>query len=164
MVTSDPRFAGGSVIYKLLMHAFPGWYDFNSIYAIFPFSVPSKTRKLLEKFDVASVYSFEPPKKPKKELIYLSSYNLCIQVLGNQTSFPIMWDYVFENLAGRQYKLPNGPNIIQKKRYSNPQNRARNNSNAAWNLLGNIASRLIQEASFSLGEYFEIDIIRELFL
>lgn len=46
-IAGNPEVAGGGVVYKLLMNAFPGYYRGNSVYAIFPLTVPDETRKIL---------------------------------------------------------------------------------------------------------------------
>jgi linoleate 10R-lipoxygenase len=49
-------------MYKLFMRAFPGWFEYNSVYALFPFTIPSENVKILKKLDVWSQYSLNPPK------------------------------------------------------------------------------------------------------
>lgn len=48
-VSSDYDIAGGGVIYKLLMRAFPGWYRANSVYALYPFSTPDRMKEIFSK-------------------------------------------------------------------------------------------------------------------
>lgn len=48
-------------MYKLLMRAFPGWYRPNSVYALFPFSIPEQNRAVLTKRGTVEGYSFEKP-------------------------------------------------------------------------------------------------------
>ena len=48
-------------MYKLLMKAFPGWYEFNSIYAMYPFSTPEKTKEMLTNIKTLANFSFAPP-------------------------------------------------------------------------------------------------------
>ncbi len=48
-VASDYDVAGGGVIYKLLMRAFPSWYRANSVYALYPFNTPDKMKEIFAK-------------------------------------------------------------------------------------------------------------------
>lgn len=48
-VASDYDVAGGGVMYKLLMRAFPGTYRPESVYALYPFSTPDRTREVFAK-------------------------------------------------------------------------------------------------------------------
>lgn len=43
-IAADHEIAGGGVMYKLLMNAFPDFYRGNSVYAMFPFTFPDETR------------------------------------------------------------------------------------------------------------------------
>lgn len=62
-VSSDFDVAGGGVMYKLLMRAFPGWYRSNSIYALYPFTTPQRTMEVFDKVGVPNNISlcYEPP-------------------------------------------------------------------------------------------------------
>ena len=48
-------------MYKLLMKAFPGLYSSNSVYALFPFTIPEENRKILQRFGEEHHYDFEKP-------------------------------------------------------------------------------------------------------
>ncbi|KAL4935916.1 hypothetical protein BDV06DRAFT_217065 [Aspergillus oleicola] len=43
---SDFDVASGGVMYKLLMRAFPDWYGANSVYALYPFTTPTRLREI----------------------------------------------------------------------------------------------------------------------
>jgi hypothetical protein len=60
-IASDPSVGGGVVIHKLLMRAFPGWYQGNSVYAPFPLTVPEENRAILKGMGKEKDYSFDPP-------------------------------------------------------------------------------------------------------
>ena len=60
-VSADPNTGGGGLMYKLLMTAYPGSYVHNSVYAIFPFTVPIETQKILQDLDSQEDYDFHPP-------------------------------------------------------------------------------------------------------
>lgn len=69
-VSADSQIAGGGVMYRLLMKAFPGSYSPDSVYAIFPFTVPQETRKILQTFGEEERYDFGQPIPSN----YLSSF------------------------------------------------------------------------------------------
>lgn len=48
-------------MYKLLTRAYPGFYVNNSVYAIFPFTVPLETHKILQDMEGQEDYDFHPP-------------------------------------------------------------------------------------------------------
>lgn len=92
LVKSDPEVAGGGVIYNLLMRAMPSCYRGNSVYAMFPFVCPSKTRELLGKIHKLDDYDFsdpymKPPPKPVK------SHKAVTDILRNSRSFKVPCEY-----------------------------------------------------------------------
>jgi hypothetical protein len=60
-IASDPNVNGGVVIQKLLMRAFPGWYRGNSVYALFPLTVPHEQRVILQAMGKENEFSFDRP-------------------------------------------------------------------------------------------------------
>ena len=64
---SDFEVAGGGVMYKLLMRAFPGWYRGNSVYALYPFTTPEGNKEIfvthgnLQEFDFGQPAFIRPP-------------------------------------------------------------------------------------------------------
>lgn len=88
-VSSDTSIAGGGVLYKLLMTAFPGFYRGNSVYAMFPFVIPEENRNILRTLGREKDYDYSKPK-----------------FIGPPT--PVLtWDGVVKVLAEQQnYKVP----------------------------------------------------------
>lgn len=98
-----PDTSGGSfggIIGKLLMRVFPHIYKYNSIYALFPFSIPKVTRDTLTKFHMVEDYDFERPVQPR---VYhtIQSYQTCAQVIGERSLSALTRDPadVFECLS-----------------------------------------------------------------
>ena len=60
-VHTDTDIAYGGVIYKLFHRAFPGTFEFNSVYAMFPFTVPSENEKIFKGFGKSEKYVFKRP-------------------------------------------------------------------------------------------------------
>ena len=55
-------------MYKLLTKAFPGVYRQNSVYALFPFTVPQENRRILQALGEDEYYDFEKPLSTEKKL------------------------------------------------------------------------------------------------
>src|SRR5438045_926976 len=98
-VASDPDVAYGGLLYRLLMRAFPGWYEYNTVYALFPFTIPDENRKILTSLDIVSQYSFNPPSKPPREIVFSTAAN-AIKILGNQKTFNVIWGDAISKLTG----------------------------------------------------------------
>ncbi|QRV88586.1 heme peroxidase [Ceratobasidium sp. AG-Ba] len=76
----------GSVLAKILMRTLPEHYTFNSVYALFPFMVPSRMKEHLTDLEVEGQYDFERPKKAR-EIISVNSYAAVRQVLGDPKTY-----------------------------------------------------------------------------
>jgi hypothetical protein len=87
-VKSDPDVAGGGVIYNLFMRAMPLYYRGNSVYAMFPFVHPDKTRRHLQKLGKDGDYDFSYPFK-KLPPVSITSYRAVTDILRNQRSFKV---------------------------------------------------------------------------
>ncbi|KAL8793127.1 MAG: hypothetical protein Q9195_004239 [Heterodermia aff. obscurata] len=59
--SASTKIAKGGSMYKLLMQAFPGVYKSNSVYALFPFTVPQENRRILQALGEDGIYDFEKP-------------------------------------------------------------------------------------------------------
>src|SRR5277367_1217529 len=68
-VASDLNVAQGGVLYRVLMRAFPGWYEYNSVYALFPLTIPSENKKILRRLGKRSLYSFKRPSAPARPYV-----------------------------------------------------------------------------------------------
>ncbi|KAL4974803.1 hypothetical protein BDW66DRAFT_138959 [Aspergillus desertorum] len=61
---SGSHYANGGVMYRLLMRAFPGWYEPNSVYALYPFMTPAKNREVFEEYGRADTLDLRGPNLP----------------------------------------------------------------------------------------------------
>lgn len=154
-------------MHTLLMRAFPLWYEFNSVYAMFPFTVPEKTREVLTKSGTLSSYSFELPKQrlpsiapPMKSV---SSYNACRQILSDPENWKIIWGPTIKSLTGGVYMLSGDTRETTdqhthlSKQIYGPKGAFR----AIEDFFENITSKLVKERSFQLDSYYEMDAVRE---
>jgi hypothetical protein len=106
-VTSDPSIVGGLVMHTLLIRAFLLMYEYNSVYAMFPFIVPSKTREVLTKVGTLSSYSFELSKQQLPSIAppmkSVSSYDACRQILSDPENWKIIWGPMIKSPTGGIY-------------------------------------------------------------
>ncbi|MBE3044769.1 hypothetical protein IMZ48_19855 [Candidatus Bathyarchaeota archaeon] len=77
-------------MYKLLMHAFPGWYRHNSVHALYPFITVEGNREILDKRGTMGSLDFDfngpsfvgPPQ-------VVTSWKAVVDVLCDQERFEI---------------------------------------------------------------------------
>lgn len=77
-------------MYKLLMRVFPGWYRSNSVYAMYPFSTPDRTREIFDKNGLPHgiEFSYDQPQLAPPPVPVLS-YKSVINVLNDQLRFKV---------------------------------------------------------------------------
>lgn len=164
MVEHDPDVAHGGGIYKLLMKAFPGWFEYNSVYALYPLTVPKHTVKLLTEQGVMSQYTANPPKKPAAEIVFSTKVNVQ-RILGNQKTFKVVWGDAISRLSG-------GVNYMLSA--DKPENTVQRNAvikalytdvpkgmDEVWDFYTKFTEKFLAERSYKLGDFYQVDAARE---
>ncbi|KIW60956.1 hypothetical protein PV05_01130 [Exophiala xenobiotica] len=103
-VNSDPSVAQGGCMYKLLMRALPFYYRGNSVYAMFPFTVPGENQRILAKVGKEQDYNFERPSYVGPP-ISIRSWKAVTEILGDQASFKVPWGPHTYYLTHHDYML-----------------------------------------------------------
>jgi hypothetical protein len=75
-------------MYKLLLRAFPGWYASNSVYTLYPFTTPQKSREIFEKRRAADMLQFNKPSY-ESQPIAVTSWQGVTRVLNDQNVFRV---------------------------------------------------------------------------
>ena len=75
-------------MYKLLMHAFPGWYRANSVYALYPFTTVQGNLEILQDRGIAKDFDFNNPSfiDPPTPI---TSWKGVVDVLNDQEHFKV---------------------------------------------------------------------------
>jgi linoleate 8R-lipoxygenase/9,12-octadecadienoate 8-hydroperoxide 8R-isomerase len=163
-VATDPNVAQGGVLYRLLMRAFPGWYEYNSVFAMFPLTIPSENEKILTDLGHASLYSFKPPTAPVVPTVF-STAQSAKYILGNQQAFNIPWGKAIASLTGSYDFMVSGDRpvntadhkVFMQALYTD----APKGMDEVWNFYFKKTTQLLCDRSYSLGEYFQVDAVRE---
>jgi len=92
LVSPNPKVARGGLIYKLFMTAFPGYYRGNSVYAMFPLTVPEQNREIFTSLGTEKEYDFSRPTFVGPP-IPIMTWSGVVSVLNNQIQFkvPCKW-------------------------------------------------------------------------
>jgi hypothetical protein len=161
---SDLEVAQGGVLYRLLMRAFPGWYEYNSVYALYPFTIPKENRNILTTRGVVSQYSFNPPTKPKPETIFRTAAN-AKAILGNQKTFNVIWGAAIGRLTGGvDYMLSadKPANTAQHAAvYKAIYTDVSDAMEEVWDFYSKFTEKLICERSYQLDDFYQVDAVRE---
>lgn len=80
----------GGILSKILMRNLPDYYTFNSVYALFPFLIPSRIKTHLTDLGVANLYDFERPKGARK-IVGVNSFKAVQEVLGDPKTYQVTY-------------------------------------------------------------------------
>ncbi|KAJ8071100.1 hypothetical protein OCU04_001441 [Sclerotinia nivalis] len=89
-VQYDTNIDDGAMLYKLILRAFPNYFEGNSIYAHFPFTTPQVNLEIQKSLGREGLYSWEVPKK-KSELSSVQSWEECKGILEDSVNWKVTW-------------------------------------------------------------------------
>lgn len=103
-IKPDPTVAQGGSFYNLLMRALPNWYRGNSVYAMYPLTIPPENKKIHEKLGIVDQYDYQRPSFiPVPTSV--KSWSGITSVLSNQKDFRVPWGAHTFYLTGHDYML-----------------------------------------------------------
>lgn len=162
-VNTDPDVAGGGVFYNLVMRALPFWYRGNSVYAMYPFTVPGENRKILEKLGTVDQYDFGRPSYVGVPTT-IKSWKAVTTILENKTDFKVPWgDHTFY-LTGHDYMLSgDGPEeAAQHSFINNAIYCPANGPDEVRQFYEDLTTQLIEIGSERLrGNRYQLDAVRD---
>ncbi|OJD36254.1 fatty acid oxygenase [Diplodia corticola] len=163
--SSDSDVAGGGVMYKLLMRAFPGFYRANSTYALYPFNTPERMRELFTKhgFPHNIELNYSPPKfiGPPVPVV---TWKGVVDVLHDQQRFKVPWGKHTSQLTGHDYMLSGDKpaNSKQRREVEEAMNRPSDSLAEVRSFYENITRDLIRKNKRKLGNFYQIDIVKDI--
>ncbi|KAL2793140.1 heme peroxidase [Aspergillus keveii] len=159
---SDFDVANGGVMYKLLMRAFPGWYQPNSVYALYPFTTPEKNREIFTKYGRADTLDFERPSYVRPP-VPLTTWRGVVDLLNDQKTFNVPWGEHTFQLTQHDYMLSGDStaNADQRTFVSERLYRPPDGLEQVQRFYEFITSDLIRQNSRKLGSSHQIDIVRD---
>ena len=95
---------GGSMFYKLIQRALPGWFPYNSLHVMQPMFIRAKNEEIARELGTIDLYTLDPPSPPKVPVV-LMDHTTISAVLKDQASFKIPWLKALNEAApkGREY-------------------------------------------------------------
>lgn len=114
--SSDPNIVHGCVGYKLILKAFPNHFKSNSVYAMYPLTIPSENHRILTALGTVGDFDFSPPKYTPVR-IPISSYAATKQILNCAEHFKVTWGEGFDFIMKADFMLSGDTksNAEQKK-------------------------------------------------
>ncbi|KAL3419627.1 linoleate diol synthase [Phlyctema vagabunda] len=161
-VASDTKIAGGGVMYKLLMRAFPGFYKGNSTYALFPFTQPAESKIVHATLGTVDLYDYSAPSFTPQPTPVLT-HAACVQILDDQARFKVPWgpntftltkhDYM---LSGDKLSNTDQREFVKKQLYC-PQTGPEN----IRKFYEKITMSLLRSNSYQLRNVYQVDAVRD---
>jgi hypothetical protein len=162
-VKSDPSVAQGGCFYILLMRALPFYYRGNSVWAMFPLTVPEENRRILSKLGVENDYNFDRPSYVGVPTS-IKSWDAVTGVLGDQVSFSVPWGPHTFYLTHHDYMLSGDApaNTAQRKEIQNDMYCPVNGLAQVQRFYEDLTTQLVVARSERLrGEWYQLDACRD---
>ena len=164
----DNSFDQGHVMYKLILRAFPNHFKQNSVWAHFPFVVPSKNMEILKQFGLDNEYSDDAPARIA-DLTPITSYDACRTILSNQHDFKVTWGksikFLMEHdgtaygtdfmLSGDDAACTRSRDVMKKALYRDDWH------NEIKTFYENTTMDLLRKHSYKLAGVNQVDIVRD---
>jgi linoleate 10R-lipoxygenase len=151
-------------MYRLLMRAFPGWYEYNSVYAMYPFTIPDENRKIFKSMKVESEYSYTRPSPPQNPIVFSTAKNT-IRILGDQQTFKVTWGAAISRLShGVDFMLSGDrpANTIQRNQVLKAvYTDVPKGMDEVFEFYTKRTEKLLKERSYAIDDIFQVDAGRE---
>ncbi|MCJ1351753.1 MAG: hypothetical protein MMC33_001737 [Icmadophila ericetorum] len=161
-VSTDLKIAQGGVMYKLLMRALPGYYRSNSVYAMYPFTIPSENERILRNLGVEADYDFTPPSFVGPPLPVVTWVG-ATEVLNDQANFKVPWGPHIYDMTHHDFMLGGDKKVnaeqrkfVQSAVFTKPEDFAE-----IREFYEMATTKLVREQSKKLGGYWQLDAVRD---
>lgn len=167
-ISTDTSVDGGQVLYKLILRSFPRHFKDNSVYAHFPFIIPSENQKILSRLGLAEQYDFEPPAFAPFPR-FINSHAACMTILSDKETFNVIWGRSIEFLMkqpgktyGRDFMLSGDkqPNCSSRKMMGAALYRQKWEAEVK-KFYEDITLQLLRQHSYKIAGVNQVDIVRD---
>ncbi|KAI9838713.1 MAG: hypothetical protein M1838_004543 [Thelocarpon superellum] len=163
-VLSDTGVEEGCVIYKLFLRAFPNHFRPDSVYAHYPFTIPSENKKILTDLGRAEQYTYDRPSYVPPPL-NITSYSTAKAILEDQTRFHVTWGEGLEaqiGPIGGEFMLAGDAPVNATSRHLMSDALYRTDwRKEVKEFYENITTKLLKEKSHKIAGVNQVDIVRD---
>ncbi|KAH6976751.1 heme peroxidase family protein [Ilyonectria destructans] len=160
---SDYDVAGGGVMYKLLMRAFPGWYRANSVSALYPFTTPEGNKEIFDKLGTSQDLDFNKPVfvGPPKPI---NTWQGVVNTLENQSQFRVPWGAHTFQLTHHDYMLSGDSpaNARQRAVVQDCLYSPKNGLEEVRRFYEETTTKLIRQNSRKIGDSYQVDVVKDI--
>lgn len=161
-IASNPEVGFGTCAYKLLQRAFPGWYRSNSVYALFPLTIPPENRVILAARGIENDYDYSPPSfVPPPTPVF--TWKGVTSLLQDQNSFKVPWGKHVGELIKHDWMLSGDKpwNSNQKKICLHALYDPVKGLDQIRDYYDAVTNDLIKTKSIKLRDRYQIDAVRD---
>lgn len=141
----------------------------NSVYAHFPFVIPTENKAILQKLGTDDKYDWSKPKRVP-DLIVLNTYKAAVKVLDDKQTFKVTWGeaiaYMVQHpkanygvdycLAGDGPKNADSRKLVMKGLYPKDWH------TEVKKFYEDMTAKLIKQYSYKIGNANQVDIVRDI--
>lgn len=165
----DYKTLGGSMMYKLIQRALPGWFPYNSAAVMQPFYTKKANLAIAKELGTIAQFTDEDPKPPRKSVVVFTTASIK-QVLGNHKQYVVPWLPAVNSLFPGKKDLGwfmlagDGPaNIADRENMQKAMRKVPNLHNAVHEFIERVGTQLIDKETFTLKKGLnQIDLIRDI--
>ncbi len=164
LAESNSGIDNGCVFYKLFLRAFPRHFKYNSVYAHYPFTIPSQMQIYLTRLKKDHLYEYSKPLYvPPPHLI--KEYKLGTAIMQNKDTFKITWGGAMEYLmgpaakdfmlAGDGQKNADSRELVHNALYISDWDKE------VRSFYASKTAQLLKDKSAKIAQFNQVDIIRD---
>ncbi|KAL4791504.1 heme peroxidase [Aspergillus venezuelensis] len=160
---SDFDIANGGLMYKLLMRAFPGCYSANNVYALYPFTAPTRVGEIFSKYKGrAERLEYMRPMLTRPP-VQVSTWNGVFDLLKERGRFCGIWGERASHLSKYGYMLngDSAPYAEQRRFMAERLYRPVDAIEQVRRFYESITTDLLRRHSRKLGGSYQIDIVKD---
>ncbi|EMD84856.1 hypothetical protein COCHEDRAFT_1219837 [Bipolaris maydis C5] len=168
-VQQDYKTLGGSLFYKLIQRALPGWFPFNSLHVMQPMYTKKANEAIAKEIGTISLYTEADPKPPRP--VHVLAEGISVREVLHDERFVVPWlpavndlfpgsgkDFSWFMLAGDKPENAAQKRMVQEVFHSIPGFEA-----AISSFVAEVGSKLLAKETFKMKEGLnQIDIIRDI--
>lgn len=153
-------------MYKLLMKAFPGFYKGNSLYAMYPFTVPEQQMAALENMGMADDFDMSEPQYKAPFTAHVTTFHDATKLLSDYQNFHVPWGPHISSITKADIYMLGSDNahaFAQHKQWMDAMNVHNESQNLLdiRNLFETITKDLIRERTVKTRNGYQVDAISE---
>lgn len=168
-VQADFKTLGGSMLYKLIQRALPGWFPYNSLAVMQPMYTKKMNEVIAKEIGTMKLYNLDDPKRPRP--VHVISGGAAVKEISlDQQRFGVLWGSPFKDLfpgTGKDFSWfmltgDKPENAAQKRLVRDVFHEVPAIEAAVSNFVAEMGSKLLAKESFEMKKGLnQIDIIRD---